>query len=396
MIKTDDKRQCSGCQTCSVVCPKKCKKKKKDLLGHFYPVIDKETCIDCGRCESVCPIQRTFDELKIGTEAWVAYSSDSEIRMHGSSGGMFETIARWIVSAEGSVFACKFDENLQLKCFEANTYDEVRAQTKSKYLQSECSDVFPTILERVKAGVPVLFCATPCQVAALKLYLGNLSESDNLYLLDFFCHGVPSQDFFDKCIAYVEKHKGIKIIGYEFRSKIPKGATPHYYTISWNKDGNNYEKTDLYLQDPFYLGFQKYITLRDSCYHCPYGKGNHAADVTIGDFHDINKYIQGINRFDGVSTVLINTEKGRKMWGLIQGRVYTQSIDIKRLHQDKQIYAGGTKEPFPRAEFINDLENLDFDTLVNKWFNSKQEWKKKIYYRLPTFIREKIKKIARL
>lgn len=396
MIKTDDKMRCSGCQTCSLVCPKKCITYQKDLLGHFYPAIDKEACINCGCCESVCPIQRTFDEPKIGIEAWVAYSSNSDIRVHGSSGGMFETIARWIVSAEGSVFACKLDEHLQLKCFEAKTYDEVREQTKSKYLQSECSDMFPIIRERVKSGYPVLFCATPCQVAALKLYLGNLTEFDNLYLLDFFCHGVPSQDFFDKCIDYVERHKGIKVTGYEFRSKIPKGATPHYYTLSWVKDGKRYEKTDLYLEDPFYLGFQKYITLRDSCYHCPYGKGNHAADITIGDFHDVDKYIQGINRFDGVSTVLINTEKGKKLWELIQGKLYAQPIDITRLHQDKQIYAGGTKEPNPRAEFTDDLENLDFDSVVNKWFNSKQELKKKLYYRLPAFIRIKIKRIVGL
>lgn len=396
MIKTDDKALCSGCQTCSVVCPKQCITFKKDLLGHLYPIINEEACINCGRCQLVCPMQRAFDGLKIGKEAWVAYSLDSEIRFHGSSGGIFETIANRIVSTGGSVFACQFDGHLQLMCVEAKTYDEIRKQTKSKYLQSECSGMFPIIRERVKSGVPVLFCATPCQTAALKLYLGNCSQSDNLYLLDFFCHGVPSQDFFDKCIRFVERHKGIKVTGYEFRSKIPKGATPHYYTISWVKDGKKKEKTSLYLEDPFYLGFQKYLTLRDSCYHCPYGCGNHASDITIGDFHEIDKYIHGINRFDGVSTVLINTEKGKKLWESVQEKLYSQSIDIEKLHEDKQIYAGGTREPKLRMAFIDDLGKFDFDTVVNKWFNSNQEWKKKIYYALPSIIRQMVKKIAGL
>lgn len=394
MIRTDDKDLCSGCRTCGIACPRHCITFKKDLLGHFYPVVDKNDCINCGRCESVCPIQRSFDESKIGMEAWVAYSLNSDVRFHGASGGMFETISRRIVSTGGSVFACRFDEQLQLRCVEATTYEEIRTLTKSKYLQSECSSLFPLIRERVKLGVPVLCCATPCQIASLKLYLGNLSLYDNLYLLDFFCHGVPSQDFFDRCIGYVEKRKNIKITGYEFRSKIPKGVTPHYYTISWVKDGKQKRKTNLYLEDPFYLGFQKYITLRDSCYHCPYGSGNHAADITIGDFHDVDKYIQGMNRFDGVSTVLINTERGKKLWDSVREFLYSQEIDIDKLYEDKQIYAGGTREPKMRAAFISDLETLDFDIIVNKWFNSKREWKKRIYYGLPSVIRKRIKKIA--
>lgn len=396
MIRTDNKALCSGCRTCSLVCPKKCITFEKDILGHFYPTIDEEACIKCGRCESVCPIQRTFIEQQIGMEAWAAYSLNSAVRNHGSSGGIFETIARRIASSGGSVFACRLDEHLQLKCVEARTDDEVRALTKSKYIQSECSSVFPIIRERVKSGTPVLFCATPCQIVALKLYLDSLSQYDNLYLLDFFCHGVPSQDFFDKCVGFVERRRRIKVTGYEFRSKVPKGATPHYYTISYTKDGKQHKKTDYYFNDPYYLGFQKYITLRDSCYHCPYGNGNHVADITVGDFHDIDKYIQGTNRFDGVSMVLINTGKGKKLWRAVNEELYTQTVDIEKLHDDKQIYTGSTREPKLRIEFVDDLGKLDFDAVVNKWFNSKQEWKKRMYYELPFFVRKKIKKIVGL
>lgn len=396
MIRTDSKELCCGCRTCSIVCPKKCISFNKDLLGHFYSVVDEKECVHCGRCITVCPIQKNYDDYRIGKEAWVAYSLDKDVRTHGSSGGVYETFGKWIISAGGSAFACKFDKSLQLYCVEARTNEAVAQQTKSKYLQSECVEMFPLIRDRVQSGVPVLFCSTPCQVATLKLFLGSISERDNLYLVDFFCHGVPSQEFFDKCLGVVEKKNGIIINSYEFRAKIPRGVTPHYYKISYLKNGKKREKTRLYFKDPFYLGFQKYITLRESCYHCPYGNGNHSGDITIGDFHDVDKYIHGINRFDGVSTVLINTEKGKRLWELVHDTLYTEPIDIGLLYADKQIYAGGTSKPRQRNAFLKDLETQSFDFVVDKWLNSKKEWKKQIYYSLPPFVRLRIKKMAGL
>ena len=221
-----------------------------------------------------------------------------------------------------------------------------------------------------------------------------LFQADNLYLLDFFCHGVPSQIFFDKCREYIERRDGIKVKGYEFRSKVNKGASPHYYSLTYEKNGENVRSTYLYLEDPFYLGFQKYITLRDSCYHCPFGSGNHVGDLTLGDFHDIDKYIKGLNRFDGVSTVIINSNKGFKIWKAIKDSLEIYEIDINQLYSNHQIYTGGTKEPETREVFLRDLEMLPFDSVVKKWFNPKQEWKKAIYYRLPFPMRKILKAIS--
>ena len=395
MIKTNDKGKCCGCKTCSLVCPKNCISFRKDEIGSLYPSVNIEECIHCDQCEKVCPIQRSFDK-KIGQKAYVAYSDDSEVRYRGSSGGMFETIAEWIIGKNGSVFASRFDSNLQLKCFEATNMTEVRRLTKSKYLQSDCVEAFPIIKKRVDSGVYVLFCSSPCQISALKSYLGPMASNDNLFLLDFFCHGVPSQGLFDKCIYYLEKKNRIRVTGYEFRSKIRNGATPHYYTIKYQKNNKELQKTELYLKDPFYLGFQKYLTLRDSCYYCPYGYGHHYADITVGDFHNIERYIKGINRFDGVSTVLINTTKGHAIWNEISHSLVAHDIEIERLYNDKEIFSGPTKMPASRAEFINDMGGMDFQDVVEKWLNSKVEWKKEVYYHMPTVLRNMIKRIAEL
>ena len=390
MIRTDDKAKCCGCKTCSIVCPKSCISFTEDSLGAFYPIIDSDQCINCGRCESVCPMQRSFSG-SVGLSAFAAFSDDKGVRFRGSSGGMFETFATWVIENGGAIFASKFDSDLQLKGFEATTIAEVRELTKSKYLQSDLAYLFPTIQSRTLEGRYTLFCGTPCQVSALRSFLGKDAQKDNLFLVDFFCHGVPTQAMFDRCIKFVEKKKTIHVKSYEFRSKRKNGSTPHYYTIVFEQYGDKKEKTALYCKDPFYLGFQKYITLRDSCYHCPFGHGNHQSDITIGDFHDVDRYISGVNRFDGVSTVLINTSKGTQLWQRVKDGLTIFDIDIQTLIDDKVIYTGGTREPAHRNDFLRDLEAFPFDIVVEKWLNTKAEWKKEIYYLLPSPIRNAIK-----
>ena len=396
MIRTDDKTLCSGCGVCALVCPKQCIGFQKDSLGCLSAAVDRAACVDCGACEAVCPLQRAFPAPEIGRKAYAAYAADAPTRFRGASGGIFETVAARVIAQQGTVFASGFDAHMRLRMTEAATMDEVRLLTKSKYLQSSVAPCFPAIRERLRQGRRVLVCAAPCQIAALQRYLGNEAASDGLFLMDFFCHGVPSQDFFDRCLAYVEQRHGIAVTGYAFRSKIKNGATPHYYTLRYTKNGKEKQKTRLYLDDPFYLGFQKYLTLRDSCYHCPYGAGNHAGDLTVGDFHEIEKYLRGINRFDGVSTVLVNTEKGEAMWEAVRSGLIVHEMDAESLRRDGQIYAGGTKEPKNRAAFLADLETLPFPAFAEKWLNARREWKKTLYYHLPAFLRRGLKKLMGL
>lgn len=385
---------CCGCRTCAIVCPADSISFKADVIGFFYARVDENKCINCGKCRLVCPIQKEFPINKIGIEAHVAYSNNTDVRYRGSSGGLFETIAAWIVHQGGTVFASRFDENLRLKIVSVDTLEGVRSLTKSKYLQSECSNVFMDIRNMIQSKKPTLFCSTPCQVAACREYLGPLAEQENAFFMDFFCHGVPSQQMFDKCRSYVERKEHIHITGFEFRTKKKHGATPHYYTLRYYKNGRMHTRTALYLKDPFYLGFQKYLTLRDCCYHCPYGSGNHRGDITVGDFHDVDKYIQGLNRFDGVSLVIINTAKGCHIWESVQNELAQYDVPIETLYADRQIYSGGTQEPSNRSAYINDAETLNPSELIEKWFNPTYEWKKEVYYSFPYFIRKQIKRIA--
>lgn len=70
----------------------------------------------------------------------------------------------------------------------------------SKYFQSDTAGIYKRVLELLKRNERVLFCGTPCQVAALRAYLGR--EYENLYLLDFICKGINSPKAY---IAYIEE-----------------------------------------------------------------------------------------------------------------------------------------------------------------------------------------------
>ena len=391
MIDIKEKAQCCGCGNCAMVCPKKAICMKADACGFLFPSVDCQKCIDCGLCDKSCPILNHDNADDLTHDVFAAYAKDSSVRHNGSSGGIFGVLAEHIIDEGGVVYGAAFDENLQLKCTSAQTKNELQPLYKSKYLQSDVDGKFFAIKEQLAAGKRVLFVSTPCQVFALHLFLKK--DYDNLYTIDFVCHGVPSQMLFDKCRQYEEERDNIQFVSYQFRAKKKRGATPHYYALAYIKNGVEKREIRLYVDSLFYNGFQKYITLRDSCYDCHFSHSNRCSDITIGDFHGIDKYVSGINRFDGVSTVCINTEKGKQLWNAIESRTAHHAVDFVELLKNGELMCGGTKKPARRDEFVQALAEEPFDDVVRKYLDGSKEVKKKIYYAMPTFARKILRKL---
>ena len=249
--------------------------------------------------------------------------------------------------------------------------------------------MFPIIKQRIEQQKQVLVCATPCQIAALKNYLGSLSQMPHLFLMDFVCHGVPSQRLFDNNRAYIEKNLNSFLKDYKFRFKTSHPTTLHYVQYEYQTDKSLSQKTCFFFEDPFYLGYEKYITLRDSCYQCPFGAGNHQADITVGDLHEAESCWHEVNRYEGVSRVIINTSKGKELWQRIESTFY-----VRNLPTEYARLSGPTSMPTQRNAFIEDLKKLPFEQVINKWLNPSKEWKRAIYYRLPDWVRLSIKKVC--
>lgn len=392
MIMIDEPRDCCGCGVCSEVCPVKAINMGQDKYGFVVPKIIKDKCISCGKCRKVCPCINKYSVPDYEQIAYAAYSSNPEVRFNGSSGGAFETLAREILRQDGVAYGAAFDSRMSLKMERVNDVAGLQTLLKSKYIQSDCSEAYKQIQDDLKAGRIVLVCSTPCQIGALRNYLGI--DYEKFITIDFFCTGVPSQEFFNKCKSHVERKNNIKIIDYQFRTKIKNGATPCYYKLTYEKNGKTTSKTRLYLKSPYYMAFQKYISLRDSCYFCKYADSNRASDITIGDFHSINSYVKEINRFDGCSTIIINSVKGALLFEQCSKEFEIWKMNLEQMKSNKDCFAGPTAEPAGRTQFLTDYCTMNFGDFADKYMNSSKEWKKEVYYRLPSGIRKIIKRIV--
>ena len=243
----------------------------------------------------------------------------------------------------------------------------------------------------MKNGVRTLFCGTPCQVNALRNYVGN--NRDNLILVDFVCHGVPSQSLFDKAIQWYEKKHGVKVEWFQFRYKTEGVKHPHSFAIKRKNVGKVY--AGLHYQFPYYFGFQKYITLRPSCYRCKWASPERSGDITLGDYWGVEKYIPHLNAKEGVSMVLCNTAVGRQMLDdlMTNGSVCAYELTIENAMAENGCLRSPSLEKNERKEFFKNLEEKGFEEVVKIHLTSKKKWIFDLYYGMPGFLRQIVRRV---
>ncbi|MBO4942105.1 MAG: Coenzyme F420 hydrogenase/dehydrogenase, beta subunit C-terminal domain [Muribaculaceae bacterium] len=382
---------CCGCRACGDACPVSCISFKEDNEGFIYPIVDEASCIQCGKCVKICPeFNPSFN--KVAEEVTAAYAVAEADRQAGSSGGIFGLVARHIINNGGKVWGAAFDSNLQLKHVCATTVAELKPLMRSKYLQSDTSGCFRQIAGDLKAGILTLFCGTPCQCNALRNYTGNC---DNLFLIDLICHGVPSQDLFDKSIKWLEEREHCHVTKFAFRSKYKGALHPQAFSYECTKNGRTETVNGLHYQFPFYFGFQKYITLRPSCYTCKWASSERCGDITLGDFWGIERIDPTLDPKAGVSEILANTDKGRNLLNAIteSGVAWTQRFQYRQLVGNNGCLQEPTKLKPERVELFEDLRTKSFDEVVRSHLVSKRRWIFDMYYAMPGVLRKMIRKV---
>ena len=205
-----DKKNCTGCFACYNICPKEAIVMKKDEYGNVYPEIIKEKCIDCGLCKKVCPQLKEKLDLKEPITAYAMYNKDSKKRSESASGGAASTFYEHILNKKGVIYGAS---NL----FGKEEFSFIRIEDKkdlykvkgSKYVHCYINDILIQVKKDLLDNRDVIFIGTPCQVSGLKSFL--MKEYDNLITVDIVCHGVPSQDLFDKAIESYERKNNCKI-----------------------------------------------------------------------------------------------------------------------------------------------------------------------------------------
>lgn len=383
---------CCGCRACGDICPVGCISFKEDSEGFFYPSVDEAMCISCGKCQRTCPELNTSFNVTAETTT-AAFAKSSIDHQSGSSGGIFGLLAQEVINNGGHVYGAAFNKHLKLIHTCATTIEELKPLMRSKYIQSNTTGCFKDVIGDVHAGIMTVFSGTPCQCNAIVNALG--SNPDNFITIEVVCHGVPSQNLFDRSISWIEGKKHGSIKSFSFRSKYKGALHPHAFSYVIEKNGKTKTVNGLHYQNPFYFGFQKYITLRPSCYRCKWARPQRCADITLGDFWGAEKYDATLDPKNGVSQVIVNTEKGKRFFNTLESKnlVWHKEFPISVAIENNGCLNSPTKLKPEREQLFNDIVVNPFDVVIKDHLKSKRQWIFDLYYGLPGFIRRAVRKI---
>lgn len=357
-----DENHCTGCGLCANVCRKNAIKMSCNDEGFIYPEINETLCVKCGICMAKCPSLSYMSNNEVITDKCIAFMASDEIRSKSSSGGLFYSLSKKITDEGGVVVGAAFDDNLRLRLTTAENLEQIGAMQGSKYIQSDADNIYNEVKSQLDAGRKVLFTGCPCQVAAVKNYVGI---SDDLYTMDILCHGVPSQYLFQRYLT--ERFPDKIITDVKFRNKEHSWAA--VFIDVYFSDGQKYSGS-LSSGDTYEILFQKNIGLRKSCSDCRFCNIPRVGDISTGDFWGIEKIQPALNDKKGLSMVFVNNKKGEKLLNSIQGKQTEVSYDIKKI--PNRFFPKYSAHP-GRAEFFRLLKTKKLSEAVNMVESNKHD-----------------------
>lgn len=192
---------CTGCMACADKCKKGAIEFYRSYDGFLYPKINPDKCNNCGLCQKTCPANTRLDgqqkaPMELTPKVYFVQADDYE-RKKSSSGGFCSILAKSFIDAGNYVVGCAFDKGNAVHIIATNE-SELDKLRGSKYIQSSLSGCYLKVQFLLKQEQKVLFIGLPCQVAALKSFLGKAYA--NLVTVDLICHGVCSDDLLHKVI----------------------------------------------------------------------------------------------------------------------------------------------------------------------------------------------------
>lgn len=341
--------QCTGCMACVDVCPKDAIEIKDDIET-YNAVINLEKCIGCNACAHVCQnLNAPVFSSPVGCyQGWV---KDQNQRKKSSSGGLAAAVERSFIIGGGVVFSCVFSDG-EFIFKKASGIDEVDMFCGSKYVKSNPSGVYKEIKELLNNGVKVLFVGLPCQVDAIKQFVGKKLWT-NLYTVDLICHGTPSpkllEIFLKQYNILLKDLKGIR-----FRNKSNFRVSCEEKTITVNGTCDCYSTA--------YLGAVCYTR---NCYNCQFARKERVSDFTLGDAWGMDIAYDDMKK--GASVILVQSQRGEEL--LKSSDVFIEEVDIAKAIKGNNQLKEPTKMPKQRNNFFRLLsDGVVFNKIVWKCF----------------------------
>lgn len=367
MINITDKTKCCGCCACVDICTHKAITLKTDVEGFWYPEVNSDLCVDCGLCNKICP------ELNIGklkkndypqpTKTIAAIHKKMNVRWDSTSGGAFSAFAEYMYEQGGFVSGAIYNDDFSVRNFISNNSDDLLKLRSSKYLQSKAEGLYAEIRTLLRKGEKVLACGTPCQMVALRSFLGK--DYDNLIIIDFICRGVNSPKVYRKYLDSLERKYGGKVVYVKAKNKelgwrnltrkvvFDNGAV--YYGVS--------------MVDDFRRGYHTNVYCRPSCYSCQYKGFPRISDITIADYWGIEKINPNLDNNIGTSMILLNSIKGEAFFELVKEKMeYSETSFQSILAGNQALVSPLSPAKINREQFFSDLDKGTFEEVTEKYF----------------------------
>ncbi len=228
-------------------------------------------------------------------------------------------LADWMLSRGGYVSGVVYDNDMNVVYTVTCNRDIVESMHGSKYIYSEMGDVYADISKLLNQGKEVLFVGLPCQVQALKNYLSRKVKSiDGLFTVDLLCGGQTSKGVYRE---YLREHSSKRIVNIQFRSvDFPMLSLRISYDDGTSKIVNG---------DPYFRSYLRAIIVNQACSECSFANTPKPGDLTIGDLWSADRLLTDVDLSQGMSVVLVNTEKGMKVFDQIsKSAAYCKEIPL--------------------------------------------------------------------
>lgn len=304
---------CLGCGLCESVCGKSNVEMQLLSDGFFHPVVkhvvkEKEEIINkiCPGVNVVNDIPFTKEESVWGhiDNLWSGYSTDSEVRTKGSSGGIVSAIAVYLL--ENGLVDGVMQVGGDSSDYQRNSLKISRSKTdvldcaSSRYAPAL---IFDKIFEILDADDKTYcFIGKPCDISGLKNFLHQYPRYANRISLtvSIMCAGLPS---FTGTLSIIKDFKAVEPV----KNLVYRGnGWPGYFSFT-DKKGDTFQKS---YNDSWGKTLNKHLKFR--CKVCPDGIGIQA-DIAVGDAWETNDGYPDFAEKDGQSLIISRTERGSSL-----------------------------------------------------------------------------------
>lgn len=272
---------------------------------------------------------------RVATGVGERYIAQNVIFVRGSGYGHLGGVCgvKWI-----SVFMCTGGREFRFHL--TSDADYLRRAQGSKYVKSNPLGAYREVREALQGGQRVLFIGLPCQVAAMRNFVGS-RLADSLYTIDLICHGSPSPKVLSRFLEETGNNLSNELI-LDFRKKVQ-------YQLRY-RGAETVGRTGV--RDRYSIAFLSGLPYTEGCYSCRYAKGDRVSDITLGDSWGSELSDEVAN---GISLALVQTDKGRELLEMTDLELLPVDPGLA-VANNEQLQRPSTK-PIERNTFMDGFRN---------------------------------------